>query len=170
MAGKGSLEYFWSLRKHPFVTDLGLVPPKSEVHSNLYEHEKTCADVFVALYRTGSLNGWGQQPVTGLKKTPDRIFYLGDELYFLEVEMGNHKEAQIREKLESYKRYYQQTREKFQLRFVVKDELTFNLISRVVENETYHYQVYMLEAVQKAAQSHSITRSASEEGEIPLEP
>lgn len=168
-AGHGSLEYFWALRKHPIVTDLGLIPPKAEVHSNLYEHEKLCADVFVALYRTGSLHGWGQQRVSGLKKNPDRIFYLGDDLYFLEAEMGNHKEAVIREKVEAYKNYYRTTHEQFQLRFLVKEEDTFNMIYRVLENETHHYQVYMLDALQEASKSHSITRSTSEESEIELE-
>lgn len=162
-------EYFWALRKHPVIEDLELEPPRAEVHSHFYHHEKACADVFVALYKTGSLHGWGHQQISKNIK-PDRIFYLGDDLYYLEVEMGNHKEATIRNKIENYKKHHRETGEKFQVRFVTPKKKAFDMMYRIMEHETYHYQAYMLETLQAASNTYSNTHSEHVESEIALNP
>lgn len=109
----------------------------------------------MALYHTGSLKGWGQKRISQ-EIVPDRIFWLGDDLYYLEAEKGNQKDAIIKRKVEAYKKYWTQTRENFQVRFVTDDKKTFGMLSRVLENESYHYQPYLLESLQKAAKSYHI--------------
>lgn len=146
-------DYFWSIRNHPVIKDLDLEPPKAEIHTHKFEHEKLCADVFVALYLTGSLHGWGQQRISR-ELIPDRIFYLGDDLYYLEAEKGNQKDAIIKKKVDAYKKYWRETNEKFQVRFVTDDRKAFEMLSRVLEDEPYHYQPYLLENLQKASQSY----------------
>jgi len=143
---------------------MGLEPPRSEIHTFKYEHEKLCSDVFVALYQTGGLYGWGQQRISK-EVIPDRIFWLHDDLYYLEVEMGNHKEAIIKSKVEAYKRYWRESNEKFEVRFVTADAKAFAMLSKILEDEPYHYQAYTLDHLQKAVKSHSITSSNREESE-----
>lgn len=158
-------EYLWSLKKHPVITDLGLEAPRSAVHTFKYEHEKLCADVFVALYQTGGLHGWGQKRISK-DIIPDRIFWLHDDRYYLEAEKGNQKDAVIQKKVSAYKRFWYDTKEDFQVRFVTDDIKTFQMLSRALKDEPYHYQPYLLEAIQeavKASNKHSNTQSDNTE-------
>lgn len=115
-----------------------------------------CGDVFVALYKTGSLHGWGQQRINK-EIIPDRIFYLADDLFYLEVEMGNQKDAIIKKKVEAYKKYWRETQENFKVRFVTDDDKAYEMLTRVLENESYHYEAYLLEDLKRASNITSNT-------------
>jgi|CXWL01.1.fsa_nt_gi hypothetical protein len=155
------------MRRHPIISEMGLEPPKAEVHTFKYEHEKLCGDVFVTLYLTGSLYGWGQQRISkGV--IPDRYFHLGEDLYYLEVEMGNQKESIIQKKVDNYKQYFRETGQKFQVRFITEQPKAFDNLSRILENETNHYQVLMLESLKEASNTYSNTRSENEEEDLDL--
>lgn len=158
--GKGSAEYFWALKAHPIVKELGLEPPRADIHTFKYGHEKLCADIFVALYQTGSLSGWGQQRISK-EIIPDRTFFLGEDRYYLEAEKGNQKEPLIQKKIDAYKKYWRETQESFQVRFVTDDEKTFDMLFRLMVNETNHYQATFLKSLQEAAKIHAKDESES---------
>jgi hypothetical protein len=115
-------EMLWSLTSTRLVRDLGHTPPKSEVHSMLYEHEKDLGDVFVSLALSGRLLEWqgeGDQK-KGLRN--DRMFRLADPKNYLERERGNQGVPKLREKVGRYVKHYETTREPFNLIFSVDTE------------------------------------------------
>ena len=117
--GKDNL---WAFTSNKLVKELGGMPPKSEIHTFKYEHEKACADVFVTLILTGKLIGWEQHKKIG-SIIPDRTAELDGTVY-IEVEMGSKSE--IRQKAENYKRYYHETRERFSVWFLVKHQWQYD--------------------------------------------
>jgi hypothetical protein len=120
--GKGSADYFWSLRKHPIISELGYEPPRAEVHAFKYEHEKECAEVFVALALTGKLYGWKAHKRISKGIIPDRTANLQNNKYYIEVERGT--QDKIASKTENYRRYFRETNEEFNVLYLVKDEKT----------------------------------------------
>jgi hypothetical protein len=91
----------------------GVKKPVNDQH--LYGHEMDCADLFVALQKTGHLARWERRWDEDQRKAlgdrfnvwPDRIFELDDtdDVYFLEVDRGTEEiDKQIKTKLEAYMR------------------------------------------------------------------
>ena len=136
LAGKGGLDYFWALKSHPVIKDLGLTPPKGEVHSHFYPHEKLCGDVFVQLVLTGNLHGWEHKRLNDDIK-PDRTFYYGDDLVFLEAERGSHNESTIRQKIQNYQQHWRETKARFKVLFVSRTDQHYQMIARNLSHPAY---------------------------------
>lgn len=134
-------DYFWSLRAHPIVSERGLEAPRSEVHTFKYEHEKECAEVFVALALSGKLHGWEAHKRISKGIIPDRIAHLPNGTYYLEIERGT--QDKIASKTENYRKYWRETNEQFQVLYLVKDEKTLEDSVRKLEeiNASGHYLV-----------------------------
>lgn len=99
-----------------------------------------CGDIFVVLMNTNNLYGWGQKRISkGI--IPDRHFYLGDKLYYLEAEMGNQREQILKNKVAAYKEYFRQTKEAFNVLFVMAETKDLVLMERVLAGEPVAYEV-----------------------------
>lgn len=131
-------DYFWSLKPHEIIRDLDLKPPKAEVHSFKYAHEKDCAEVFVSLALTEQLYGWEMHKKVGNGIIPDRTALL-PETYYIEVERGT--QDKIKQKLEAYQQYYRQTKEPFFVLFLVKDEKALTDGLKTLEGSPNHYRI-----------------------------
>jgi hypothetical protein len=126
-------EKFWFLAKSKLVTELGYTPPKGEIHTYKYEHEKDCADVFVSLALSDSLLEWegeGDQKI-GLRY--DRKFRVDDRQFYLEVERGTQGPEKLRAKLERYIKHYRKNGEPFHVLFTVKDEVSLERVIYLFE-------------------------------------
>jgi hypothetical protein len=134
-------DYFWSLRKHPIIAELGYEPPRAEVHAFKYEHEKECAEVFVSLALTKNLYGWQSHKRISKSIIPDRIANLKNSIYYFEIERGT--QDKIAQKTENYRRFWRETNEEFSVLFLVKDEKTLEDSVRKLEeiNASDHYLV-----------------------------
>lgn len=111
----------WSLTGKKVVRDLGLTPPKSEIHSFLYEHEKDLADVFVSLALTETLYDWkgeGDQKI-GLRY--DRLFQVDERVFYVERERGTQGREKLITKLNRYATHYRKTQEPFYV-LILADE------------------------------------------------
>ncbi len=137
-------EYFWSLRQHPVLAELGLEPPRSEVHAFKYEHEKQCAEVFVSLALTETLYDW--QPHKRISKgiIPDRMARFENRTIYFEIERGT--QDKIVQKTESYRKHWRETKEDFSVLFLVKDEKALEQTITKLEgiNASDHYLVGVL--------------------------
>lgn len=113
-------EYFWSLRRHPVIAELGFEPPRAEVHAFKYEHEKQCAEVFVSLALTEKLYDW--QPHKRISKgiIPDRMARFENRTFYFEIERGT--QDKVIQKTENYRKFWCETKEEFSALFLVKDE------------------------------------------------
>jgi hypothetical protein len=131
-------ENLWSLKPHPIVKEMGFSPPRSDIHTFKYEHEKACADVFVTLINTGNLVSWEAHKKIGRGIIPDRIAEL-DTTVYIEVEMGSQNK--IEQKLSAYQSYYHQTRADFRVLFLVKHQRQM-----VQLDSTRHYSVELLDS------------------------
>src|SRR5687767_9099277 len=69
-------ENLWALKPHPIIKEFEYEPPKAEIHSFKYEHEKACADVFVTLTLTGKLYDWKAHKKLTKGIIPDRTAHL----------------------------------------------------------------------------------------------
>lgn len=103
-------EKLWSIKRGKFARDLGYTGAKADVHSFKYEHEKGCAEVYVALLTSGLLLGWGGEGDGKIGLKYDRKFKIktsvGESpLTYLELETGSQGEAKLREKLARYEKY-----------------------------------------------------------------
>jgi hypothetical protein len=143
----------WSLRQHPIIKELELTPPRGDVHTFKYEHEKLCADIFVLIYLSGNLYSWGQKKLKGI--IPDRYFEYGDQLVYLELERGTQDQKRIVKKLQAYKNWFRETNEKFHVWFIVTDERTHKMISDLLQNEPRAYRVYTLDKLISEFNIHS---------------
>ena len=127
-------EDFWSLRSHPIVLEEGYKPPRHDVGSLKYEHEKACAEVFVVFALTGTLYGWEQHKRLGKNFIPDRTAEFEDGILYIEVEMGT--KDRVTDKLRNYQNYYRETREPFQVLFLVQQMRDWKV--------TPHYRIELL--------------------------
>lgn len=134
-------DYFWSLRKHPIISELGYEPPRAEVHTFKYEHEKECAEVFVSLALTGKLYGWQVHKRISKGIIPDRIANLKSSIFYFEIERGT--QDKIVAKTENYRKYFRETNESFSVVYLVKDEKTLEDSVRKLEETgaSGHYLV-----------------------------
>lgn len=134
-------DYFWSLRKHPVISELGYEPPRSEVHAFKYEHERLCAEVFVSLTLTGKLYGWQLHKRISKGIISDRIARFESKLFYLEIERGT--QDKIVQKTETYRKFWRETKEDFSVLFLVNDEKTLeDSVNKLEETEaSSHYFV-----------------------------
>lgn len=134
-------DYFWSLRKHPVITERVLEAPRSEVHTFKYEHEKACAEVFVSLALTARLYDWQAHRRISKGIIPDRLADFGNRIFYLEIERGTQDKIVL--KTENYRRFWRETNEDFYVLFLVKDEKTLEDAVRKLEgtNAADHYLV-----------------------------
>lgn len=110
------------MRKHPVIAELGLEPPRAEVHAFKYEHERICAEVFVSLALTGKLYDWQSHKKISKGIIPDRTACFENKIFYLEIERGT--QDKIIQKTENYRRYWRETNGKFSVIYLVKDEKT----------------------------------------------
>jgi hypothetical protein len=121
-------ELFWSLAKKKIVRDLGYNPPKSEIHSYLYEHEKDLGDVFVSLALTETLYTWKGEGDQKKGFRFDRMFQIDDTVRFLERERGTQGREKLRAKLSRYLKHYRETKEQFNVLILAEaSEIDFHL-------------------------------------------
>lgn len=129
---------------------MGYSPPRSEIHTFKYDHEKACAAVFVELTLTGNLYGWEAHKKISKNIIPDRLAEM-DTTVYIEVEMGS--QDKIHEKAESYRQYYFDTRKDFQVWFLVKEQWQYDSGLESLRHFSDHYRIELLENF------HSDTRS-----------
>jgi len=139
------------------ATSVKLTPPREEIHTNRYYHEKACADVFVTLGRSGTLHDWEAHRKIHHKIIPDRIARI-PELVYIEVEMGSKDE--IYQKAENYRRYYRETREDFRLWFFVKTQKQYEAGLKSLEGFTQHYGIQLLSEFNSDTRSDTHSDSA----------
>lgn len=136
------------------------MPPSREVHTNRYDHEKLCGDVFVEIYLSGKLSKWGKKTLSS-DLIPDRYFVMGGETYYLEAEMGNHGEPVLAGKVEAYKKYFHATKEPFRVLFVMYHDEDLPMIQKVLANQPKVYEAVSINQLRSI--NSSITSSDSEE-------
>jgi hypothetical protein len=130
----------WALKRHKIISELGYSPPTSEIHTYKYEHEKACADMFVTLALSGKLTDWQAHKKIG-QIIPDRMAEL-DRLVYIEVEMGSKDE--IKQKAEAYRQYYFDSREQFEVWFVVKTQEQLDKAEKDLDGFSSYYRVDLL--------------------------
>ena len=91
------VEKLWRFADNKEVRKLGYQPP-GKLRPMFYEHEKAHGEVFVslALCYDLNLNEWDRAENQFLRN--DGHFVVGDDFYFLEVEMDNHGADRLAEK------------------------------------------------------------------------
>jgi hypothetical protein len=154
---EGAADYFWSLQKgKPLqlaIEELSedgervdLTPPREDIHASRYKHERECADVFVSLVLTGQLFRWEEHKRLNRQIVPDRVFKLGKNLYYLENERGSKIKVRVKEKIENYTQYFRETKNEFNVLFLVKDEKALEDLLQVFEEmkTRSHYQAAVL--------------------------
>lgn len=146
----------WSLTGKKIVRDLGFTPPKSEIHSFLYEHEKDLGDVFVSLVLTEELTNWqgeGDQKI-GLRY--DRLFQVDDRLFYVERERGTQGREKLITKLNRYVSHYRKTHQPFYV-LILGDET--DLYTSIFEelHLSSHYLVALHSEFVKAPLNAQIT-------------
>jgi hypothetical protein len=139
-------ENLWSLKAGKALAavqdefDSPLVAPRAEIHSFKYEHEKACADVFVALALSGKLYSWKAH--TRISKViPDRTAEL-DYILHIEVEMGS--QDKIQSKADQYVDLYRQTREPFHVLFLVQTDKQLASAQQILAGFSRHYRTEKL--------------------------
>jgi hypothetical protein len=118
-------DVLWSLKPHPILKDYDVKPPTSEIHTFKYQHEKECAEVFVSLILADAVSDWHQHKKLSTGIIPDRTVEIDDFTLHIENERGTQGYAKVIKKLEKYKDYWRETREDFQVLFLVKDPESF---------------------------------------------
>jgi hypothetical protein len=136
-------ERFWLIADSKVVKDLGFKPTQP-IHPLYFDHEKAIGDIFVTLAVSGHLTGWDR---SDRKLKDDAQFNIDEDLYYLEMEMGNHGQAGLTEKVVRYKTHFRETGEQFQVLFVMNESA--ETIQRVFETErtTSHYQACLLSEI-----------------------
>lgn len=114
-------EMLWSLKSHPVLQDLEVKPPSSEIHTFKYEHEKDCAEIFVALMLDDCVSNWIPHKKLRTGLIPDRTLIVDNLTLHIENERGTQGSAKILKKIERYKNYWRETGDSFQVLFLVKD-------------------------------------------------
>lgn len=130
--------------------EIKITPPRAEIHSFKYEHEKTCADVFVTLLLSGKLCGWEAHKKIAEGIIPDRIAEL-DRLAYIEVEMGSKNE--IREKAERYRKFYYDSRKRFEVWFLVGTDKLYESGLEDLRDFSGHYRLQKLSDMRSDTQS-----------------
>lgn len=117
---EGSADYLWSLRQHPIIKEMELEPPRSEVHSFKYKHERDCGEVFVSLALTGRLYGWEAHRRIAKGIIPDRHGWLENLSQYIERERGT--QDKVESKTLNYMKHFRETKEPFDVLYVVNSE------------------------------------------------
>jgi hypothetical protein len=154
--GKDNL---WSIKPNPLNKEFGYIPPKAEIHSFKYEHEKACADVFVTLALTNKLYAWEQHKKIGGSIIPDRTADYNGTVY-IEVEMGS--QDKVRQKSEAYKKYFQETKEPFSVWFLVKEQWQYDSALEYLRHYPSHYSVELLDEFNKIKVSDTPSDTVSD--------
>ena len=149
-------ENLWSIKRHPLNKEQGY-SPAPDIHTFKYEHEKACGDVFVSLALTGKLYSWQAHKRIG-RVIPDRIAEMEDMIY-IEVEMGSQNK--IKSKATLYQQLYRETREPFQVLFVVQTDKQLQNARKELEGFTSHYRVEMLSDMTGNVSEQSVTESTT---------
>lgn len=147
------------MKPHPIIKELELEPPKSEIHSFKYEHEKACADVFVTLALTGKLYGWELHKKIAKGIIPDRTALMDTPVY-IEVEMGS--QDKIRQKADNYKRYFYDTKEPFSVWFLVKTQKQYDNGLEDLRGFSSHYSIELLDVFNKITHSDTLSDTSSD--------
>lgn len=126
--------------------EIKLIPPKTEIHTFKYEHEKACGDVFVTLALTGNLYGWEAHRKISKNIIPDRAADYGGTVY-IEVEMGSQNK--IRQKSENYSQYFSESRKQCLVWFLVDTDKLYQSGLEDLRDFPRHY------SIQKLSEFHS---------------
>lgn len=145
--GQEGKHKFWSLARHPVIREFDLTPPKSEVHALKYDHEKMCADIFVALMNSGKLWAWLGEGNQKIGFRYDRGFKVDGRVFYLEAETGSQSEDKWRGKIANYRKHYHSTHEPFNVLFIVPTEKLLERVARIFEElkTDDHYLVAVLD-------------------------
>lgn len=137
-------ERLWLIADSKIARDFGY-KPTPPIHPLYFEHEKAIGDIFVSLMISGHLTGWDRSDRPSLRD--DAQFYIDEDLYYLEMEMGNHGVDRLTEKVVRYKKHFRETGERFHTLFVMRDSL--EKIESVFEEErvTNHYRACLFEQI-----------------------
>lgn len=131
----------WALKRHKIIAEFGYTPPNAEIHTYKYEHEKACADMFVTLALSEKLQDWQAHKKIG-KVIPDRTALL-DRLVYIEVEMGSKDE--VGQKAENYRQLYFETRQHFEVWFMVKTQKQLDKAEMDLHGFSSHYRADLLD-------------------------
>lgn len=134
-------ERLWLIADSKVIKDLGY-KPTPPIHPLYFEHEKAIGDIFVSLMVSGHLTGWDRTDRPDLRD--DAQFFIDEDLYYLEMEMGNHGTERLTEKVVRYKKYFRETGERFNVLFVMFEDTA--KIDAVIESErvSSHYRSCVL--------------------------
>lgn len=110
--------------------------PRSDIHRYKYDHHLLIADVYTLL--NPALENWTRKKIAP-QLIPDAEFYLG-KFYYLEAEMGNHKPPELIAKIEKYKRYFRETKERFTVLFVMAFEDDLEIAEEALKGQPTAYE------------------------------
>lgn len=144
------VEKLWRFADNKEIKKLGYQSP-GKLRPMFYEHEKAHGEVFVslALCHDLNLNEWERAENQFLRN--DGHFMVGDDFYFLEVEMDNHGAERLTEKVDRYRAYYRETQERFSVLFVFQTEAKRDAVIDLfgVLKVTKHYRAVTIEEIKK---------------------
>ena len=104
------------------LAEFGVTPTNWKIHRSLYEHEKSCGDIFVSLVLTGRLVEWQGEGDQKAGFRHDRLFRIDDPVNYLEEERGNQGLGKLRDKLTHYADHFRKNRQPFNVLFAVDTE------------------------------------------------
>jgi hypothetical protein len=134
--------------------EIKLIAPKAEIHSFKYEHEKACADVFVTLALTEKLCGWELHKKICKNIIPDRTADYNGTVY-IEVEMGSQNK--IFQKADAYRQYFRETKQTFQVWFLVKDQWLYESGLEDLRDFPTHYSIELLDNFNNQIRSDTLS-------------
>lgn len=132
----------WRLNNHSVIKRLGYSPPKTDLHTNLYDHQNEIGDIFVSAALTGKLLEWKSEVALTKYLRTDIVMRFSDLDIYVEVERGNQTKWKLKAKIENYIKYYQQTQQYFYVLFVVADDIFDDVCNLFDEMQVR--QMYML--------------------------
>jgi hypothetical protein len=127
---EGAADYLWSLKAGKPLQlandelseeeEIQLIPPRTEIHSSKYKHERDCGWVFVALVLTGRLHGWTLHKKISKDIIPDRHAWITNLSQYIERERGTQRK--IEQKTINYLNYFRETKAPFDVLYLVNSE------------------------------------------------
>jgi len=108
---------------------------------------------------SGKLYGWEQHKKISKNIIPDRTADFNGTVY-IEVEMGS--QDKIRQKADAYKRYFQDTREQFNVWFLVKEQWQYDSGLESLRDFSSHYSIELLDVFNKQKSSDTSSDTISE--------
>lgn len=130
------------------ISDLGF-KETGKLNKMFYEHEIAHGWAFLAFLLSGELRGYKRDSNHFLKDDAWLEFGPDSMQHYLEIEMGNHSTDRIDEKINRYRKHYQEVKQPLRVLFI--EETEAKVEERIATFDrlqlTPHYQVALLSEI-----------------------